>query len=329
MKIVIIKLSAMGDIVHSMVALEFIKKRVPNITIDWVVEDNFKTILENNSNIANILPLNLKSIKKDKKKIFSEIKKLKRYSKNQYDIVIDAQGLIKSAISARLIANKNSTIIGFSQNSIREKIASKFYHKHISIDYSANTIDRNIKVICGALDIEVTPQEIIDKSRFLFFKKEFTKIDFKSRYNIFVIGSTWESRNYPKEKFVEIANRLKITTYISWGSQEEHKKALWMQQQSTYIKALPKINLNELKEIIYHSNLLIGNDTGPTHIAWGLNRASITIFGPTPINRIYITPINRAIKSKSKINHYKLDKNDYSIRDISVDEVIKDIAICK
>ena len=322
MKIVIIKLSAMGDIVHSMVALEFIKKRLPNITIDWVVEESFKAILDNNPNIDNILTLKLKSIKKNKKNIFNEIKKVKNYSKNRYDIVIDAQGLIKSAITAKLISSKNSNIVGFSKNSIRESIASKFYHKHIDIDYSANTIDRNIKVICGALDIEVTPQEIIDKSRFLFFKPQFTQIDFNSKYNIFVIGSTWESRNYPKEKFLEIANRLKITTYISWGSEDEYQKALWLEDNSQYIKALPKINLNELKEIIYYSNLLIGNDTGPTHIAWGLNSASITIFGPTPINRIYITPINRAVKSKSIVNHYKLDKNDYSIRDISVDKII-------
>ena len=322
MKIVIIKLSAMGDIVHSMVALEFIKKRLPNIEIDWVVEKSFKAILDNNPNIDNILTLELKSIKKNKKNIFNEIKKVKNYSKNQYDIVIDAQGLIKSAITSKLISSKNSQIIGFSKESIRESIASKFYHKHINIDYSANTIDRNIKVICGALDIKVTPQEIINKSRFLFFKNEFNQIDFNSRYNIFVIGSTWGSRNYPKEKFLEIANRLKIITYISWGSEDEYQKALWLEKNSKYIKALPKINLNELKEIIYHSNLLIGNDTGPTHIAWGLNKSSITIFGPTPINRIYITPINRAVKSKSIVNHYKLDKNDYSIRDISVDEII-------
>ena len=58
-------------------------------------------------------------------------------------------------------------------------------------------------------------------------------------------------------------------------------------------------------------------------MAWGLNIPSITIFGPTPINRIYITDINKAIKSKSKINHYKLNKNDFSIKDIEVDDIVK------
>ena len=64
MKIAIVKLSAMGDIIHAMVALEFIKKHNPNIKIDWIVESAFKEVLEGNPNIDNILELNLKSIKK-------------------------------------------------------------------------------------------------------------------------------------------------------------------------------------------------------------------------------------------------------------------------
>jgi heptosyltransferase-1 len=322
LKIAIIKLSAMGDIVHSMVALEFIKKSFPHYDIDWIVEEGFMEILKNNPNINNILTLNLKSIKQDKLKLFSQIKLIKKYSKNNYDFVIDAQGLLKSAIVSKLISNKNSKIIGFNKSSIREGVASWFYTQKIDISYDSNTIDRNIKVICEAFNINPTSKDIIDKKSFLFFKSGFKKIDFQKDYNIFVIGSTWESRNYPKEKFVEIANILKVKTYISWGSEDEHKKALWMQEQSEYLESLPKVNLNELKEIIYHSKLLIGNDTGPTHMAWGLNIPSITIFGPTPINRIYLTPINKAIKSSSKINHYKLNKNDFSIKDIKVKEIL-------
>ncbi|MCK4737493.1 MAG: lipopolysaccharide heptosyltransferase I, partial [Sulfurimonas sp.] len=98
MKICIVKLSAMGDIIHAMVALQFIKKEIPNAQIDWVVESGFKGVLENNPDIDNILPINLKSIKKKKSEVFNQFKILKTYSKNNYDIVIDAQGLLKSAI---------------------------------------------------------------------------------------------------------------------------------------------------------------------------------------------------------------------------------------
>jgi heptosyltransferase-1 len=319
MKICIVKLSAMGDIIHAMVALQFIKKELPDAQIDWVVERSFADVLKNSPHIDNILEVDLKSIKKQKGKIFTQLKILKKYSKNSYDLVIDAQGLLKSAIVSKIIGAK--VIAGFDKDSIREGIASIFYNKKTHIPYDANTIDRNVAVICAPLGIKVSKEQIIAKEAFLYISSHVANLS--ECFNIFVIGSTWESRNYPKEKFVSIAEALKIKTYIVWGSEEEHKKALWMQEQSEFLHILPRGSLDELKYAISKCSLLIGNDTGPTHMAWGLNVPSITIFGPTPLNRIYVTPINRAIKSSSKVNHYKLDKNDFSICDINSDEIIK------
>ena len=319
MKICIVKLSAMGDIIHAMVALQFIKKEMPDAQIDWIVESGFKGVLENNPHIDNILPVNLKAIKKKKSEIFNQYKIIKNYSKNNYDIVIDAQGLLKSAIVSKIIGAK--IISGFDKNSIREGIASIFYNKKVSIPYDANTIDRNATVVCEPLEINATQEMILGKEKFLFSSSPVENLP--DIFNLFVIGSTWESRNYPKEKFVDIAEALQIQTFIVWGSEEEHEKALWMQEQSKYLEILPRGSLDELKYVISQCNLLIGNDTGPTHMAWGLNTPSITIFGPTPTNRVYITPINKVVKSSSKINHYKLNKNDFSISEIEVDEIVQ------
>jgi len=319
MKICIVKLSAMGDIIHAMVALQFIKKEIPDAKIDWVVESGFKGVLEDNSHIDNILPINLKAIKKKKSEIFTQYKILKTFSKNNYDIIIDAQGLLKSAIVSRIIGAK--IIAGFDKNSIREGIASIFYNKKISIAYNANTIDRNATVLCEPLGIKITSQKILDKERFLFSSSNIKNLP--NNFNLFVIGSTWESRNYPKEKFIEIAEALKIKTFIVWGSEDEHQKAIWMSEKSQYLEVLPRGNLNDLKYIISKCNLLIGNDTGPTHMAWGLNIPSITIFGPTPTNRVYVTLINKTVKSISKVDHHKLNKNDFSICEIDSNEIIK------
>ena len=322
-KICIVKLSAMGDIIHAMVALQFVKQNYPNCTIDWVVENGFKAVLEGNPHINNILPIELKKIKSKKSEIFNQIKILKKYSKNNYDIVIDAQGLLKSAIVAKIIGKNivGSFISGFSKDSIREGIASWFYDKHVNIAYHANTINRNVKVICEPLGIKVSSEEIINKQKFLFSNSIINNMP--QKYNLFVIGSTWESRNYPKEKFVQLANELKTQTYIVWGSEDEKQKATWMEEKSEFLNILPRGSLNDLKKVIQNCNILIGNDTGPTHMAWGLNVPSLTIFGPTPINRVYITPINKVIKSNSKVDHYKLNKNDFSICDIEVDEIVK------
>ncbi|XOB61360.1 lipopolysaccharide heptosyltransferase I [Campylobacterota bacterium DY0563] len=324
MKIAIVKLSAMGDIVHAMVALQFIKKHNPNIEIDWFVEKAFFQVLEHNPDIDNIYSLNLKAIKKDKKQLLSQIKQVKRYSKKTYDLVIDAQGLIKSAIVSKLLG-KN--VAGFSKDSIREKAASYFYKNKVSIAYDENTIDRNAKVLSKPLGFEILEADILDMKPFLYYKDEdkiiYDYLKENEKNIIFVIGSTWESRNYPKEKFLNIANSLKTNCLIVWGNEEEKEKALWLEENSKYIKAMPKINLNSLKALISKCDLLIGNDTGPTHMAWALCRPSITIFGPTPINRVYQTSINKVVKSSSKVNHYKLDKNDFSIKEIDEEIIIE------
>jgi len=311
----------MGDIIHAMVALEFIKKKFPHSEIDWIVESGFRGVLENNPYIDNILPIELKSIKKERMKIFSQIALVKEYAKNSYDIIIDAQGLIKSAIVAKLLKTENSTLYGFSKNSIREGVASWFYDEVVDIAYDENTIDRNATILSQPLGIEVTSQDILEKKSFLYFKDS-DKIELQKEYNLIVIGSTWESRNYPKERFVAVVESLKTYTYIVWGSEEEYVKALWMQEQSAYLEILPRGNLNSLKAVIAGAKLLIGNDTGPTHMAWGLNIPSITIFGPTPTNRVYVTPINRVVKSSSEVNHYKLNKNDFSINEIEPQEIV-------
>ncbi|CAA6811509.1 MAG: Lipopolysaccharide heptosyltransferase I (EC [uncultured Sulfurovum sp.] len=322
MKIAIVKLSAMGDIIHAMVALQYIKEAHPDIKIDWIVEQGFASVLEGNPHIDNILTLNLKSIKKDKSEFFSQIKKVKRYAKNNYNLVLDAQGLIKSALTAKLLGKKRA---GFSKESIREGVASYFYNQKVEIAYDANTIDRNATILSEPLNFRITSQMIIDKKPFLFYQDEdaiiYNYLSTEKRNIIFVIGSTWESRNYPKEKFAEIANTLQENVLIAWGSEEEKQKAEWIEANSNHAKVLPKINLNTLKAVIAKSDLLIGNDTGPTHMAWGLNIPSITIFGPTPINRVYQTSINKVIKSHSKINHYKLNKNDFSINEIDSNEI--------
>ena len=324
MRIAIIKLSAMGDIIHAMVALQYIKKYDKNIIIDWFVEKAFKAVLDNNPDIDNIIEINLKQIKKEKLSIFSEIKKIKSYKKNNYDLVIDAQGLIKSAFVAKLLA-KN--IAGFSKTSIREGLASYFYTKKVEIAYDENTIDRNTKVLSNPLGFEITSKDILDKKSFLFYKNEdkiiYDYLDKDKKNIIFVISSTWESRNYPKEKFANLANKLKENILVVWANEEEKEKALWIEDNSSYVKVMPRINLNSLKALIGKSDLLIGNDTGPTHMAWALNIPSITIFGPTPINRVYITDINKVIKSSSKVNHYKLNKNDFSINEIKEENILK------
>jgi heptosyltransferase-1 len=374
-KIAIVKLSALGDIVHAMVALQFIKAHAPEIRIDWIVEERFVDVLKNNPDIDNILPVNLKALKTNKMGIFAQFKKIRSYAGNNYDLVIDAQGLIKSAVIAKLVSpwmvcmpktcreqvrrspwmvcmpqacreqarrlpwtmfmantgqeqmRRENGVAGFNADSVREKAASWFYDIKVACAYDANTIDRNALILSSPLGINISTEQILNKKPFLFFNNEDPQIyDLlsKDRNNIvLVIGSTWESRNYPADKYVKIAEALQQNCLVTWGNEQEKATAEWMATQSDLIKVTPKMDLNSLKALIANADLLIGNDTGPTHMAWGLNRPSITIFGPTPVSRVYQTDINKVVKSASIVNPYKLNKQDYSIKDIDEREIIE------
>ncbi|MCG3654383.1 lipopolysaccharide heptosyltransferase I [Aliarcobacter butzleri] len=322
-RIAIIKLSAMGDIIHAMVALQYIKKQYPNLKIDWFVESVFAPILENNPDINEIIKLDLKSIKKDKKEIINQIKLIKKYEKNSYDLVIDAQGLIKSAIVSFFLGKNR---VGFSKNSTREKLASFFYTKRVDIAYDKNAIERNVKILSQALNFEITKDDILNKKPFLFYKNEneviYEYLSKDKKNVLFVIGASWPSKMYSKEKFAKIINNLDENCLITWGNESEKDIANFIANISK-AKVLPKLDLNSLKAIMSKVDLVIGNDTGPTHMAWALNIPSITLFGNTPGYRnTYITNTNKIIESKSIVNPFKLDRNDFSIKEIDENEII-------
>ena len=320
MKICSVKLSAMGDIIHAMVALQFIKKHLPHAQIDWVVEESFKGVLENNPDIHAILCVNLKAIKQSKKALFTQYKQLKLYSKNHYDMIIDAQGLFKSALVSRIIGAR--VVVGFDKDSIREKIASFFYTKKVNIAYSANTIDRNVKVLCEPLGITVLPEDILAKRPFLYFGMGLEN-QYQTSKIIFVVGASKPNKVYPKEKFLKIAQLLGRKILVIWGNVQEYEDALWLSCHSPLVELDSKGDLDSLKAKIAHASLVIGGDTGPTHMAWGLNVHSITIFGNTPEYRnSFITPTNKVIKSPTSVNPLKLDKNDFSIRDIDAQGIV-------
>ncbi|MFW2599178.1 lipopolysaccharide heptosyltransferase I [Aliarcobacter butzleri] len=322
-RIAIIKLSAMGDIIHAMVALQYIKKQYPNLKIDWFVESAFTGVLENNPDINEIIKLDLKSIKKDKKEIINQIKLIKKYKNNSYDLVIDAQGLIKSAIVSFFLGKSR---VGFSKNSTREKLASFFYTKKVDIAYDKNAIERNVKVLSQALNFEITKDDILNKKPFLFYKNEneviYEYLSKDKKNVLFVIGASWPSKMYSKEKFAKIINNLDENCLITWGNESEKDIADFIANISK-AKVLPKLDLNSLKAIMSKVDLVIGNDTGPTHMAWALNIPSITLFGNTPGYRnTYITNTNKIIESKSIVNPFKLDRNDFSIKEIDENEII-------
>jgi len=279
MKIAIVRLSALGDIFQSMIVLQFIKKKFPNAQVDWIVDESFQDALKDNPHINEIIPISIKKIKKTKslKGLFKAIKKLRQLA--SYDYVFDLQGLIKSSLVARLIPSKNR--IGFDKNSIREKLASFFYTKKYFFPYHENVIKRYCFLLNQALELNIDDDDILRKESFFNVKKT-TK---KDSLVVLVLGASFESKIYPIEKYLLIAKAIDANFIAIWKSDSERIMAQKLAKKSKNIIVSENLSLSELKKLISIASLVIGGDTGPTHLAWAMNKPSITLFGCTPMER--------------------------------------------
>ena len=313
----------MGDIVHAMIVLQFMKKLNPKISIDWIVEESFKDLLKFNPHINKLHFVNFKYAKKNKSilTLFKDLNKLRHH--DLYDLVIDMQGLIKSAIISKLLPSKQ--VIGFDKFSIREKFASNFYNKRLNCSYETNVVIRNIALIEFALGFSIEKHQIYNKAPFIYSNtKEIGFKNTKSKKNILLIpGASHPSKRYPAKSFAKLVHSLDANYHVIWGSTDEELIAKEIKKFAPDVSICPKLSIEKLAFLISQLDLVIGSDTGPTHIAWALNIPSITLYGSTPGYRnTFETEFNKIIESDSNVNPQKIDKNDYSIKNIEVKKIV-------
>lgn len=318
-RIALIRLSALGDIVNSAIVLPLIKKRFPDAQITWIVEEAFAPMLEGHPMLEKVVALPLKRLKKERspKVLGTIISTLRRLG--PFDHVIDMQGLLKSAIVARLCGAR---LHGFDRHSIRERAASYFYASHSAIAYETNIILRNCRVVADALGLTCNPDDVLDKAP-LFPVIALKKKLFEGINIAIIIGASWPSKRYPNHKIVSLCEALPHPCHLVWGTPQEYDDVLWIAAHSSNAHIAPKMSLNELVSFIAACDLTIGNDTGPTHMAWAMNRPSITLFGPTSARMIGLTPRNIAIEARHDVNVRRIDRHDRSITTIEAETVVR------
>ena len=303
LKIAIVKLSALGDIVHAAIVLQFIKKHYPNAHITWLVDARFASLLKDHPLIDELVVLPLKESFKKSYKIIKTLGK--------FDKIIDLQGLFKSAVVAKLLGKE---IYGFSRESVKEKIAARLYRHKFKIDYNENIIIRNLSLVGYALNFSFNRDEILKKSPCFEICKKFKNESGKKRVLIAAFASE-ESKIY--DKFKDVIRLLDgCEIYLCYGSDSEKAKAETI-ISGTKAKLLEKLSIKDMIDFIASCDLVIGNDSGLTHLAWAVNRPSITLFGNRPSHRnAYVTDKNLVVDMGKEIDARSIDKNDFCIREI-------------
>ncbi|GAA8271699.1 lipopolysaccharide heptosyltransferase I [Helicobacter pylori] len=319
MKIAIVRLSALGDIIVSAVFLAAIKECLPNAQIEWFVDERFGAILEHSPYIDKLHPIALKSALTtfNPLKIFKLFKSLRAY---EYDIVIDMQGLIKSALITQML--KAPKKVGFDYASARESLSAFFYSQKVSIAYDEPILKRNFMLLSQALNL---PKEEISQSlssRFKVFSyQDSPKINALNLNQnkpkiLFVLETSKINKTYPIERFKELALMLEnFQICLLWHADEHKATTLYHAlKHQRDVLLLPKLTLNEVKALLFKMDLIIGGDTGITHLAWALQKASITLYGNTPMERFKLeSPINVSLTGNSNANYHK---KDFSIQNI-------------
>ncbi|WRC31617.1 lipopolysaccharide heptosyltransferase I [Helicobacter pylori] len=319
MKIAIVRLSALGDIIVGAVFLAAIKERFTNAQIEWFVDERFSAILEHSPYIDKLHPIALKSALTtfNPLKIFKLFKSLRAY---EYDIVIDMQGLIKSALITQML--KAPKKVGFDYASAREGLSAFFYSQKVSIAYNEPVLKRNFTLLSHALNLpkKEISEGLSSRSK-VFSYQDSPKIDALNLNEnklkiLFVLETSKINKTYPIERFKELALALEnFQICLLWHASEDKAAALYgALKNQRDVLLLPKLTLNEVKALLFKMDLVIGGDTGITHLAWALQKPSITLYGNTPMERFKLeSPINVSLTGNSNANYHK---KDFSIQNI-------------
>jgi lipopolysaccharide heptosyltransferase I len=249
-KLLVVRLSALGDVIHAVPAVVALRERYDEIA--WAVETPYRELVEIVAGVRAI-PVSLK------KWSVANLRAAKNGVRG-FDVAIDFQGLIKSALLARASGAKER--IGFASEYIKEKPASWFLTRKVAIDPSAHVVDWNLQ-LAGVTMPEVD-----------FFP--FAKGELDSDGAVVLLpGAGRPEKMWPVERFRALAERLGDRALAVWGPGEEERA------RAIGCRMAPKTSLRELAQLLKTASVVIGGDTGPLHLADALGTKVIGLYGPT------------------------------------------------
>jgi heptosyltransferase-1 len=283
MNVLIVKTSSLGDVVHTLPALTDAKKAIPNISFDWVVEEAFAEIPKWHKAIKNTLPITLRLWRKNfTRALFSGelLTFIKTLRQKKYDLIIDAQGLIKSSLIAKMARGELS---GYDKNSIRESQATFFYKNKFTVAKDKHAIVRIRKLFAAALKYEM-PTTAPDYG---INKRIFPLPNNCEKYIVFFHGASREEKCWHKQKWTELAQFATANgfiVYLPWGNNAELARAKQITQNNNQARVLPHLSLSAIAALLLNAKGAVAVDTGLGHVAAALGIPTISLYGPTDPN---------------------------------------------
>ena len=281
MKVCVIKTSSMGDVIHTLPALTDAQKAIPSLSIDWVVEENFAEIPRWHSAVNRVLPIALRRWRKSPFSIQTR-NEWKNYrtllQAENYDAVIDAQGLIKSALFATRFAQ--GVKHGYDRQSIREPLASFFYDKKYAISYQQHAVERIRQLFAQSLGYEL-PQVQGDYG----IARHFLHQTSEKNYVVFIHSTTRANKHWEESEWQKLIEKITALSdceiHLPWGNEQEKARAERLAQVHSNVLVFPKLTLTELAKQLANAKAVVSVDTGLAHLTAALDKPNITLYGAT------------------------------------------------
>jgi len=281
-KILVVKPSSLGDIVHSLPFLNAIRGRFPESEIHWVVAKGFEGLLEGHPMIGKLWIIHKDNWRKinqageTAKEITALFRKLR---KEHYDLVVDLQGLLRSGLITA--ATGAPARVGFREAREGSRL---FYTDKVEGGRDIHAVHRYLKIArflgCPVDTVYFPFPPSVDASE---IRLRFT---LPEEYAVLVPGARWETKRWAPENFGKLASRLQLKSVIvgSRGDQDI-AKTIVERSQGNAVSLIGKTCLKELIEIMRHAKFVVSNDSGPMHIAAALGIPVFALFGPTEPRR--------------------------------------------
>jgi heptosyltransferase-1 len=280
MRILIVKTSSLGDVIHNLPVVSDIRQHFPEAVIDWCVEESFAAIPRLHPGVGEIFTV---AVRRWRKKLFSrqtwqEIAAFRsRLRAQRYDLVIDTQGLLKSALIATQALGPRC---GYDAASIREPLAARFYERCFTVSTAAHAVIRNRQLVGAVLGYVPDPEPDygIDAAPAAFGWLPPTP------YAVFLTATSRDDKLWPEERWLELGRQLQhqgCAAVLPAGNPLERERAARLAAGISSAVAAPPLSIAELAAVLAGAGAAIGVDTGLTHLAVALKIPTVALYTAT------------------------------------------------
>jgi len=292
MKVLIIRLSSMGDVVQTLPAIEDAARSIPGIRFDWAVDGSFADIPAWHPSVETVIAPNMRQWRSNaaealKNKGLSAL--IKQLRAVKYDRIVDLQGEMKSATLARLASGPR---IGYDSRSVREWGTQVAYQRRIRVPKGRHSITRMRELLARALEYPVptTPVEYgVDPGRL-----PDVPISLPERFVMLVHATSWASKNWHLERwqeFARLASDAGFVPLLAWGNASERERARVIAGQTGLV--LPEMPIAQKAAVIIRAAAVVGLDTGLSHIAAAFGVPGVSMYGATDPLLVGATGMNQ------------------------------------